>query len=88
MIASPSPMHFEQGMRSLDRHIPALIELPACASLQEANELATSAATAGIIVRCAHTSRYLEPYCKIATWIAEGRLGAIQQVYYFCCHRR
>src|SRR5436305_340196 len=54
VIASPSPMHFEQGRRALRQGIPALIELPACASLQEAESLGNMAEGAGIPVQCAH----------------------------------
>jgi 2-hydroxy-4-carboxymuconate semialdehyde hemiacetal dehydrogenase len=85
VIASPSPVHYEQGIRALEQRIPALIELPACASLREATELARLAAEARVTVQCAHTSRYLEPYRAVKAWIDEGRLGAIQQVHYFRC---
>jgi 2-hydroxy-4-carboxymuconate semialdehyde hemiacetal dehydrogenase len=83
VIASPSSQHYEQAAQSLDRGIPTLVELPACASLAEAETLAEKAVRRGVRVACAHTSRYLEPHRMIGEWLRDGRLGEIEQVAYW-----
>ncbi|HZT33232.1 MAG TPA: Gfo/Idh/MocA family oxidoreductase [Bryobacteraceae bacterium] len=83
LICSPSPQHFEQAAQALDAGVSALVELPACGSREEAATLAEKAARRGVVVQCAHTSRYLEPYAKLGGWLREGRLGAIEQITYW-----
>ena len=82
LICSPSPQHFGQAGQALDRGVPALVELPACASLQEAETLAEKAARGGVRVNCAHTSRYTEPFHRVAECLRSGVLGEIHQVTY------
>jgi predicted dehydrogenase len=85
IVTSPSPCHFEQGKAALQRGVPVLIELPACSSVQEAENLGSLSGESGAVVQCAHTSRYLTPYLRLGWWIEEGRLGVIRQIHYFRC---
>src|SRR5581483_7227794 len=82
LIASPSGAHFSQAHAALEAGVHALIELPPCESAEEAETLRALAARRGLVLRCAHTSRWLEPYRRIREWICEGRLGAIRQLAY------
>lgn len=85
IICSPSPLHFSQGMETLKCGINVLIELPACASIPEAEVLSALAVSNRLVLQCAHTSRYLEPYRRIAPWIQSGALGEIRHVHYIRC---
>jgi predicted dehydrogenase len=80
IICSPSHLHYEQTLRALGHGVATLVELPACGSLDEARSLEAAAGPVALV--CAHTSRYLEPYRRIRSWIASGRLGEIRQVRY------
>jgi 2-hydroxy-4-carboxymuconate semialdehyde hemiacetal dehydrogenase len=83
IIASPSGVHHQQAMRALERGLHVLVELPPCASAAQAETLARMAVESNVVLQCAHTSRYLEPYRRIRRWILEDSLGAIRQVQYF-----
>jgi predicted dehydrogenase len=80
IVASPTPKHFEHAMQLT---VPALIELPPCASGAEARAIEGHFAAHAALVRCAHTSRHLEPYRRIGAWIRAGELGAIRQIIYY-----
>jgi len=83
VVASPSALHCEQALEALKCGLPVLVELPACASPEEARRLGAASAKAKLALQCAHTARYAEPYRRLGKWIAEGRLGEIVQVNYF-----
>ena len=83
IVASPSGLHHQQALRALERWLHVLVELPPCASSAQAETLARMAAESNLALQCAHTSRYLDPYRRIRTWILENRLGAIRQIQYF-----
>ncbi len=88
IIASPSPYHYEQALRAVERGAHVLVELPPCASLEEAERLARAAARANVVLECSHTSRWLEPYRRLGSWIREGRIGDLRQVHYIRCLQR
>ncbi|HWB96738.1 MAG TPA: Gfo/Idh/MocA family oxidoreductase [Bryobacteraceae bacterium] len=83
LICSPSPEHFAQAAQALDAGVSALVELPACRTRAEALMLGEKAARKGVIVECAHTSRYLEPYRRLKEWLDAGALGTIEQIAYW-----
>jgi 2-hydroxy-4-carboxymuconate semialdehyde hemiacetal dehydrogenase len=85
IVSSPSPLHYEQAMQAIEHGVNVLVELPPCVSLEEADRLGQMAAGSGVVLQCAHTSRYLEPYQRVGKWIRENRLGEIRQVHYFRC---
>lgn len=82
IVASPSPLHYQQAFRALEQGVHVLVELPPCASRDEAERLARAAAQSNVVLQCAQTSRYLEPYRRIGDWIREGRIGEIRQAHY------
>ncbi len=85
IVASPSPLHYEHALYALEKGFHVLVELPPCASLEQADHLARTADRSNVIVQCAHASRYLEPYRRIGEWLREGRFGEVRQVHYFRC---
>lgn len=82
IIASPSAQHFEQARECIAAGLHTLIELPACSSPEEAETLGAEAERRGVLVGCAHTARYLEPYAMIRAAIEEKRLGEIRSIEY------
>ncbi len=82
IICSPSPWHCEQARAALEAGLHVLVELPACETPDQARQLGRLASERGLMLACAHTSRYLGPYERLEGWIREGRLGAIEQVHY------
>ena len=82
IICSPSPLHFEHARTALQAGLSTLVEVPACASSRESEELATLAGHQGVELHCAHTSRYILPCRRVGALIAAGTLGEIRQVHY------
>jgi 2-hydroxy-4-carboxymuconate semialdehyde hemiacetal dehydrogenase len=82
IICSPSPLHYEQAKEALSKGVHVLVELPACTSTAEANDLAILAGKHQLTLQCAHTSRYLEPYRRLTGWMQAGALGDIRHVHY------
>lgn len=87
IICSPSAVHFEQARECLKAGLHTLIELPACGSLQEAEELQAEAEARGVLLGCAHTARYLQPYARIQSALDDGWIGEIQAINYLRCPR-
>jgi 2-hydroxy-4-carboxymuconate semialdehyde hemiacetal dehydrogenase len=82
IVCSPSPLHFEQAQMCLRAGRHTLIELPPCGEVHEAEELGRIARQQGVLVGCAHTSRYLAPYVRIHDALRSGLLGEIQEIGY------
>jgi predicted dehydrogenase len=85
IVASPSALHYEHALCALERGLHVLVELPPCASAEQSEHLARVAAQSNVVLQCAHTSRYLEPYRRVGNWIRENHLGEIRQINYFRC---
>ena len=85
IVASPTACHFDQARAALGRGRAVLVELPPCTSAAEAESLGEEATRCGVVLQCAHTSRYLAPYERVREEIASGRLGAILAVDYTRC---
>ena len=82
IVCSPSPLHFDQARACLRAGRHTLIEMPPCADVPEAIELGAIARQQGVLVGCAHTSRYLAPYARIHAALGAGLLGDIQEISY------
>jgi 2-hydroxy-4-carboxymuconate semialdehyde hemiacetal dehydrogenase len=82
IVCSPSSRHFEQTRELLHASISTLVELPACSTVEEAIELGGIAKRAGIVLQCAHTSRYIEPFKRLGDLLARGTLGPILHVHF------
>jgi 2-hydroxy-4-carboxymuconate semialdehyde hemiacetal dehydrogenase len=82
ILCSPSPVHFEQARACLRAGRHVLIELPPCNDPCEAEELGAIAQRQGLLLGCAHTSRYLAPYAHIHAACKAGLIGEIQEVSY------
>ena len=86
IVASPTALHFAQARQCLCAGVHTLVEMPPCESAREAQELAELAQTQRVRLACAHTSRYLVPYARLAASLRAGELGAVQDVHYVRHH--
>jgi|HubBroStandDraft_5_1064220.scaffolds.fasta_scaffold35338_2 predicted dehydrogenase len=82
IICSPSALHFEQARECLRSGRHVLVELPPCGEVREAEELGAIARQQGVLLGCAHTSRYLTPYTIIDTALESGVIGDVQEISY------
>lgn len=65
IIAAPAEMHFELAMQAMRAGRHVLVEKPIAATLAEADELATLARTAGVVLQVGHLLRYSPEYAAI-----------------------
>lgn len=82
IVCSPSVFHFSQALECVGAGLHTLIELPACGSSGEAEELGYEAQKHGVLLGCAHTARYLEPYVRIQAAVNAGSIGEVQAISY------
>jgi predicted dehydrogenase len=87
IIASPSKPHFEQARECLELGVNTLVEIPPCESAAEAEELASLAQRRGVMLGCAHTSRYAAPFMLAKKSIDAGALGKIQVISFVRHHK-
>jgi 2-hydroxy-4-carboxymuconate semialdehyde hemiacetal dehydrogenase len=80
IIASPSPLHFEQAQSVLHAGCHCLVELPACSSAAEARALCGLASSAELTLQCAHTTRFLPGILRVEHCFRSGLLGGIRHV--------
>lgn len=80
IVASPSELHFEQALGVLQSGRHCLVELPACRSAREAEELRCAALAAKVVVQCAHTTRYLPGILRLQDWLRQRGPGEILHV--------
>lgn len=81
IVCSPSAWHFEQARACLRAGVPTLVELPACGTADEAETLGELARKENVVLGCAHTSRFLEPYARIHGALRDGWLGEIEEIH-------
>jgi 2-hydroxy-4-carboxymuconate semialdehyde hemiacetal dehydrogenase len=87
IVCSPSALHFQQAFECLDYGVHTLVELPPCATTAEAEALGEVAIRRGVLVGCAHTSRFLAPYARIRECIRDNVLGPLQEFNYIRHHQ-
>jgi 2-hydroxy-4-carboxymuconate semialdehyde hemiacetal dehydrogenase len=87
IVCSPSTVHFQQARACLQAGLHTLVELPPCEKSSEAEELGALARRQGVLLGCAHTSRYLTPYARIGECIRKGVLGDILEMNYIRYHK-
>jgi 2-hydroxy-4-carboxymuconate semialdehyde hemiacetal dehydrogenase len=82
IVCSPSALHFEQAYECLEHGVHTLVELPPCVTAAEAVSLGEMARSRGVLLGCAHTSRFVSTYARIRESIRENVLGAVQEINY------
>lgn len=77
ILATPTPLHFEQAMCCVNAGIAALIEKPVTSDTTDGKELVTAADRAGVPLLVGHHRRH-NPIIQAARQVIEsGRLGTI-----------
>ena len=74
VITSPSDLHAEQSIRSLQAGKDVLIEIPLATSLADSERVAAAARESGRRVQLAHTQRYHPALLELCRRIAGGEL--------------
>ncbi|MDR3675136.1 MAG: Gfo/Idh/MocA family oxidoreductase [Acidobacteriota bacterium] len=87
IVCSPSTLHFQQASECLDHGVQTLVELPPCLTAGEAEALGELADQHGVLLGCAHTSRFVAPYFRIRESIPNIVLGTIQEFNYTRHHQ-
>jgi 2-hydroxy-4-carboxymuconate semialdehyde hemiacetal dehydrogenase len=82
IVCSPSALHFQQAHECLQQGVHTLVELPPCVTTAEAEALGELARRRGVLVGCAHTSRFVAPYMQIRESIRANVLGTLQEFNY------
>jgi 2-hydroxy-4-carboxymuconate semialdehyde hemiacetal dehydrogenase len=82
VVCSPSALHFQQAHECLEHGVHTLVELPPCVTTAEAEALGELARRRGVLLGCAHTSRFVSPHVRIRESIRENALGVVQEINY------
>jgi predicted dehydrogenase len=77
VLASPTPTHFEQAMKCLERGAHILIEKPITETLEQAEKLVKFAETKKLIVLVGHIERFNPAYMELKNVLEEMRPMAI-----------
>ncbi|ACD83914.1 Gfo/Idh/MocA family protein [Candidatus Methylacidiphilum infernorum] len=78
-IATPTPSHFEIGMKCLQSGVHVLIEKPITASLEEAKALVEAAKKRNVILQVGHVERYNPAFRALEEYLTNPR--------FIECHR-
>jgi len=87
IVCSPTAQHFQLASECLDRGVHTLVELPPCLTAAEAEALGELARRRGVLLGCAHTSRFVASYVQIRKSIRKNLLGTIQEFNYTRHHQ-
>lgn len=80
IVASPSPLHYQQGRECLNYCVHTLLEMPPCGTDFEAMDLAKAAKDNRVKIQGAHSSHYLASHKRIEECIGNGDLGSVRHV--------
>ena len=87
IVASPTALHEEVGLRCIDAGIPVLVEKPICATVESAERLNRAAERAGVPLLVGHHRRY-NPAAAAAKRLLDdgvlGRLVGISTIWCMC----
>ena len=87
IVAAPTGLHEEAGLRCIDAGVPALIEKPICATVESAERLNHAAEQAGVPLLVGHHRRY-NPAAAAAKRLLDagalGRLVGISAIWCMC----
>ena len=84
ILATPTPLHVEQGLACIRAGIPVLIEKPIAVSAADAEPMVAEAEAAGVPILVGHHRRHNPLIQKAKKVIESGRLGDIRAVYAQC----
>jgi len=71
VLATPTPLHFEQAMQCLEKGVHVLIEKPITETLEQAQQLVDKAEADGIVVQVGHIERFNPVYMEMKNILEE-----------------
>ncbi|MFI1991219.1 Gfo/Idh/MocA family protein [Actinoplanes sp. NPDC020271] len=80
VVASPTGLHEELGLRLADAGVHALIEKPLAPSLEASRRLVEAFAAKGLVGAVGHIERYNPALQSLRTRLEAGELGEIYQI--------
>lgn len=80
-IATPHPQHIDCAILALEAGMPVLCEKPITINADEARKMAACAKKNGVFLMEAMWSRFFPVTLKAKSWIAEGLIGDVRQVW-------
>jgi predicted dehydrogenase len=84
ILATPTPLHIEQGLICIDNNCPALIEKPIAVSADEARQLTDAAEIAGVPLLIGHHRRHNGMVKAAKQAIDDGAIGTLRAVQATC----
>ena len=84
VVATPTPMHLEQGLIAVDHKCPVLIEKPVTVMAAEAMELSRAAHQAGVPILVGHHRRHNGMIAAAKSEIEAGTIGRIRAIQATC----
>lgn len=84
VLATPTPLHVEQGLACIAHKCPVLIEKPIAVSVQEARLLTDAAQKAGVPLLIGHHRRHNGMVRAAKQAILEGAIGEVRSVQATC----
>ena len=84
VLATPTPLHLEQGLACIAARLPVLIEKPIAVSASEAQELVDSAHAADVPLLIGHHRRHNGAVQAAKATIDSGTIGVIRAVQATC----
>ena len=84
ILATPTPLHLEQGLACIEAGIPTLIEKPLAVTAHDAWQLAEASRRAAIPILVGHHRRHNPIIRQAHAVIAEGRIGEVRALHAQC----
>lgn len=84
VLATPTPLHLDQGLECIAAGCPVLIEKPIAVTSQEARRLTDAAARAGVPLLVGHHRRHNGMVQAAKAVIADGIIGDVRAVQATC----
>ncbi len=84
VLATPTPLHIEQGMTCIEAGCPVLIEKPIAVTSKDARTLTDAAALAGVPLLIGHHRRHNGMVQAAKAAIASGAIGEVRAVQATC----
>ncbi len=88
IVASPTGLHEEVGLRCIDAGVPALIEKPIGATVESAERLNRAAEQAGVALLVGHHRRYNPAAAAAKRLLDDGVLGRLVAISTIWCMRK
>lgn len=84
VLATPTPLHVDQGLECVRNGCPVLVEKPIATSSQEALQLVDAAEAAGVPLLVGHHRRHNPLIQRAHEAIAAGEIGDVRVVHMNC----